>query len=117
MAGTDNAELTWILLQMVDFPIVFLDEAAMCTEVSSQRTGVQRRRSLTSFTSQPVTLVPLMKGAEHVCLIGDHKQLPAVVKVSFNVITSYVGASADTLAPCSLARLSRSDCTSPSLSG
>lgn len=30
---------------------------------------------------QPVTLIPLMKGAEHVTLIGDHKQLPAVVKV------------------------------------
>ncbi|KAK4052245.1 hypothetical protein OIO90_004467 [Microbotryomycetes sp. JL221] len=48
------------VMNMVDFPIVFLDEAAMCTE--------------------PVSLIPLMKGAQHVCFIGDHKQLPAVVK-------------------------------------
>ncbi|GAA6064109.1 hypothetical protein JCM10212_002486 [Sporobolomyces blumeae] len=47
------------VLNMVDFPIVLIDEAAMCTE--------------------PVTLVPLMKGAQQVALIGDHKQLPAVV--------------------------------------
>ncbi|GAA5923692.1 uncharacterized protein JCM15063_003730 [Sporobolomyces koalae] len=47
------------VLSMVDFPIVFLDEAAMCTE--------------------PVTLIPIMKGAQQVTLIGDHKQLPAVV--------------------------------------
>ncbi|GAA5867611.1 hypothetical protein JCM1840_002570 [Sporobolomyces johnsonii] len=47
------------VLNWVDFPIVFLDEAAMCTE--------------------PVTLLPLMKGAQHVTLIGDHKQLPAVI--------------------------------------
>ncbi|GAA5870085.1 hypothetical protein JCM3774_004353, partial [Rhodotorula dairenensis] len=47
------------VLNMVDFPIVLLDEAAMCTE--------------------PVSLIPLMKGAQHATLIGDHKQLPAVV--------------------------------------
>ncbi|KAK4046646.1 hypothetical protein OIV83_005929 [Microbotryomycetes sp. JL201] len=50
------------VMSMVDFPIVFLDEAAMCTE--------------------PVSLIPLMKGAQHVTLIGDHKQLPAVVKAT-----------------------------------
>ncbi|KAM0791996.1 hypothetical protein ACM66B_007108 [Microbotryomycetes sp. NB124-2] len=48
------------VMNMVDFPIVFLDEAAMCTE--------------------PVSLIPIMKGAQHVTFIGDHKQLPAVVK-------------------------------------
>ncbi|GAA6019068.1 hypothetical protein JCM10207_006307 [Rhodosporidiobolus poonsookiae] len=47
------------VLSMVDFPLVLLDEAAMCTE--------------------PVSLIPLMKGAQHATLIGDHKQLPAVV--------------------------------------
>ncbi|GAA5871027.1 hypothetical protein JCM8547_005335 [Rhodosporidiobolus lusitaniae] len=47
------------VLSMVDFPLVLLDEAAMCTE--------------------PVSLIPLMKGAQHAVLIGDHKQLPAVV--------------------------------------
>ncbi|GAA5912503.1 hypothetical protein JCM8208_006619 [Rhodotorula glutinis] len=47
------------VLNMVDFPIVLLDEAAMCTE--------------------PVSLIPLMKGARQATLIGDHKQLPAVV--------------------------------------
>jgi len=30
--------------------------------------------------SQPVSLIPLMKGAQQVTLIGDHKQLPAVIK-------------------------------------
>ncbi len=29
---------------------------------------------------QPVSLIPLMKGAQQVTLIGDHKQLPAVIK-------------------------------------
>ncbi|BGO88406.1 hypothetical protein JCM10020v2_000021 [Rhodotorula toruloides] len=46
-------------LIQVDFPIVLLDEAAMCTE--------------------PVSLLPLMKGAQLATLIGDHKQLPAVM--------------------------------------
>lgn len=41
-----------------DFPIVFIDEAGQCDE--------------------PTSLVPLMKGARHVVLIGDHKQLPSV---------------------------------------
>ncbi|KAM0747776.1 P-loop containing nucleoside triphosphate hydrolase protein [Meredithblackwellia eburnea MCA 4105] len=48
------------IANMLDFPMVFLDEAAMCTE--------------------PVTLIPLMKGCEQAVLIGDHKQLPAVVQ-------------------------------------
>lgn len=30
---------------------------------------------------QPVSLIPLMKGAAHVTFIGDHMQLPAVVTV------------------------------------
>ena len=42
-----------------DFPVVFVDEAGQCDE--------------------PSNLVPLMKGARHVVLIGDHKQLPSVV--------------------------------------
>ncbi|KZT59581.1 P-loop containing nucleoside triphosphate hydrolase protein [Calocera cornea HHB12733] len=46
-------------LNVVDFPVVFLDEASMCTE--------------------PASLIPLMKGARHVALIGDHKQLPPVI--------------------------------------
>ncbi|KDQ17106.1 hypothetical protein BOTBODRAFT_106235 [Botryobasidium botryosum FD-172 SS1] len=46
-------------LKKIDFPIVFLDEASMSTE--------------------PASLIPLMKGAEHVALIGDHKQLSPVV--------------------------------------
>ncbi|GAA5936152.1 hypothetical protein JCM10213_004695 [Rhodosporidiobolus nylandii] len=50
------------VLSMVDFPLVLLDEAAMCTE--------------------PVSLIPLMKGAQHATFIGDHKQLPAVVTSS-----------------------------------
>ncbi|GAA5985540.1 hypothetical protein JCM11641_007986 [Rhodosporidiobolus odoratus] len=50
------------VLSMVDFPLVLLDEAAMCTE--------------------PVSLIPMMKGAQHATLIGDHKQLPAVVTSS-----------------------------------
>lgn len=43
-----------------DFPLVIVDEAGQCDE--------------------PATLVPLMKGARHVTLIGDHKQLPAVAR-------------------------------------
>ncbi|KAF8331588.1 P-loop containing nucleoside triphosphate hydrolase protein [Amanita rubescens] len=47
-------------LNVVDFPVVFLDEASMSTE--------------------PASLVPLMKGSRHVSLIGDHKQLPPVIQ-------------------------------------
>lgn len=68
----------------VDFPIVFLDEAAMCTEVSARvsRYGPQVEGYADSPVPllQPVSLIPLMKGAQQVTLIGDHKQLPAVIK-------------------------------------
>ncbi|PWZ01514.1 hypothetical protein BCV70DRAFT_236186 [Testicularia cyperi] len=46
-------------LDMIDLPVVFFDEASMATE--------------------PVSLVPLMKGCRHLAIIGDHKQLPPVV--------------------------------------
>ncbi|KAJ3796484.1 P-loop containing nucleoside triphosphate hydrolase protein [Lentinula aff. detonsa] len=46
-------------LNAIDFPVVFLDEASMSTE--------------------PASLIPLMKGSRHVALIGDHKQLPPVI--------------------------------------
>ncbi|KJA17170.1 hypothetical protein HYPSUDRAFT_206440 [Hypholoma sublateritium FD-334 SS-4] len=46
-------------LNIMDFPVVFIDEASMSTE--------------------PASLIPLMKGSEHVALIGDHKQLPPVI--------------------------------------
>ncbi|KAJ7147397.1 P-loop containing nucleoside triphosphate hydrolase protein [Mycena filopes] len=53
-------------LNVVDFPVVFLDEASMSTE--------------------PASLIPIMKGASgfiessrHLALIGDHKQLPPVI--------------------------------------
>ncbi|KAJ7058102.1 P-loop containing nucleoside triphosphate hydrolase protein [Mycena amicta] len=46
-------------LGVVDFPVVFLDEASMSTE--------------------PASLIPLMKGSRHVALIGDHKQLPPII--------------------------------------
>ncbi|PSS22633.1 hypothetical protein PHLCEN_2v3060 [Hermanssonia centrifuga] len=46
-------------LNVIDFPLVFIDEASMSTE--------------------PASLIPLMKGSEHVALIGDHKQLPPVI--------------------------------------
>ncbi|KAF9785941.1 P-loop containing nucleoside triphosphate hydrolase protein [Thelephora terrestris] len=49
---------SWSLAGM-DFPVVFLDEASMSTE--------------------PASLIPLMKGSRHVALIGDHKQLPPVI--------------------------------------
>ncbi|KAG6370711.1 P-loop containing nucleoside triphosphate hydrolase protein [Boletus reticuloceps] len=48
-----------VALNVLDFPVVFLDEASMSTE--------------------PASLIPLMKGAQHVALIGDHKQLPPVI--------------------------------------
>ncbi|KAL1756437.1 P-loop containing nucleoside triphosphate hydrolase protein [Schizophyllum commune] len=47
------------VLNVADFPVVFIDEASMSTE--------------------PASLVPLMKGSQHVALIGDHKQLPPVI--------------------------------------
>ncbi|KAJ6570724.1 P-loop containing nucleoside triphosphate hydrolase protein [Mycena sp. CBHHK59/15] len=46
-------------LNIVDFPVVFLDEASMSTE--------------------PASLIPIMKGSRHLALIGDHKQLPPVI--------------------------------------
>ncbi|CAL1698014.1 unnamed protein product [Somion occarium] len=46
-------------LNVCDFPVVFVDEASMSTE--------------------PASLIPLMKGSQHVALIGDHKQLPPVI--------------------------------------
>lgn len=46
-------------LDMIDLPVVLFDEASMATE--------------------PVSLVPLMKGCRHLAIIGDHKQLPPVV--------------------------------------
>ncbi|KAF8176314.1 P-loop containing nucleoside triphosphate hydrolase protein [Pholiota molesta] len=46
-------------LNIMDFPVVFIDEASMSTE--------------------PASLIPIMKGSEHVALIGDHKQLPPVI--------------------------------------
>lgn len=46
-------------LNVTDFPVVFLDEASMSTE--------------------PASLIPIMKGSRHVALIGDHKQLPPVI--------------------------------------
>ncbi|KAF7970397.1 hypothetical protein HWV62_24191 [Athelia sp. TMB] len=47
-------------LSVIDFPVVFLDEASMSTE--------------------PASLIPIMKG--HVALIGDHKQLPPIITSS-----------------------------------
>lgn len=29
--------------------------------------------------AEPASLVPLMKGSQHLALIGDHKQLPPVI--------------------------------------
>lgn len=46
-------------LASIDFPIVFLDESSMATE--------------------PIALIPLMKGCAHLGLVGDHKQLPPVL--------------------------------------
>lgn len=47
-------------LDMIDFPIVFVDEGSMATE--------------------PIALIPLMKGCAQLALIGDHKQLPPVLR-------------------------------------
>ncbi|WFD36212.1 hypothetical protein MCUN1_003089 [Malassezia cuniculi] len=46
-------------LDMIDFPIVFVDEGSMATE--------------------PTTLIPLVKGCAQLAIIGDHKQLPPVL--------------------------------------
>ncbi|WFD31541.1 hypothetical protein MSPP1_002579 [Malassezia sp. CBS 17886] len=46
-------------LSLIDFPVVFVDEGSMATE--------------------PIALIPLMKGCAQLGLIGDHKQLPPVL--------------------------------------
>ena len=46
-------------LATIDFPVVFLDESSMATE--------------------PIALIPLMKGCAQLGLVGDHKQLPPVL--------------------------------------
>lgn len=39
--------------------------------------------------TEPVTLIPLMKGCQQATLIGDHNQLPAVVLVRvFRLVTA-----------------------------
>ncbi|KAG9040991.1 hypothetical protein FS837_012861, partial [Tulasnella sp. UAMH 9824] len=48
-----------VALNVIDFPVVFLDEASMCME--------------------PASLIPLMKGCQHLALIGDHQQLPPII--------------------------------------
>lgn len=47
-------------LRCIDFPLVFIDESTQALEVLS--------------------LLPMIKGARQVALIGDHKQLPPVLK-------------------------------------
>ncbi|CCU99092.1 unnamed protein product [Malassezia sympodialis ATCC 42132] len=47
-------------LNAIDFPLVFLDEGSMATE--------------------PIALIPLMKGCAQLALVGDHKQLPPVLQ-------------------------------------
>ncbi|KAF8335696.1 P-loop containing nucleoside triphosphate hydrolase protein [Cantharellus anzutake] len=47
-------------LQVIDFPVVFIDEASMSTE--------------------PASLIPIMRGSHHISLIGDHKQLPPIIR-------------------------------------
>lgn len=46
-------------LSAIDFPIVLLDEGSMATE--------------------PIALIPIMKGCAQLALVGDHKQLPPVL--------------------------------------
>ncbi|KAF8305833.1 P-loop containing nucleoside triphosphate hydrolase protein, partial [Clavulina sp. PMI_390] len=57
-------------LQVIDFPVVFIDEASMSTE--------------------PASLIPIMRGSQHVALVGDHKQLPPVV-VSNDALSGGLG--------------------------
>lgn len=47
-------------LDAIDFPLVFVDEGSMATE--------------------PIALIALMKGCTHLALIGDHQQLPPVLR-------------------------------------
>lgn len=47
-------------LGAIDFPLVFFDEGSMATE--------------------PIALIPLMKGCAQLALVGDHKQLPPVLQ-------------------------------------
>ncbi|KAH8831193.1 P-loop containing nucleoside triphosphate hydrolase protein [Flagelloscypha sp. PMI_526] len=56
-------------LKIIDFPVVFLDEASMSTE--------------------PASLIPIMKGCEHLALIGDHKQLPPVITLNIECTLAF----------------------------
>ncbi|WFC99971.1 hypothetical protein MYAM1_002717 [Malassezia yamatoensis] len=47
-------------LDYIDFPLVFVDEGSMATE--------------------PIALIALMKGCAQLALIGDHRQLPPVLR-------------------------------------
>ncbi|WFD43648.1 hypothetical protein MPSI1_002312 [Malassezia psittaci] len=47
-------------LDLIDFPMVFVDEGSMATE--------------------PIALIALMKGCAQLALIGDHRQLPPVLR-------------------------------------
>jgi superfamily I DNA and/or RNA helicase len=72
-----------VLFKMFDFPIVFIDEAAQCSEVrpflrfdNAERFIVTHR-----LVIQPAALIPLVKGSRQVTLLGDHKQLPQITEV------------------------------------
>lgn len=66
---------------------------------------------------QPVSLIPLMKGAQHATLIGDHKQLPAVVTVSSIHLNAYKARTLTFLRLFSRKRLGGNGCTRACLSG
>ncbi|KAJ8100476.1 P-loop containing nucleoside triphosphate hydrolase protein [Lipomyces tetrasporus] len=57
------------LLRAIDFPLVIIDEGSLSTE--------------------PGTLIPLMKGARHACILGDHQQLPPTILNTSNAALAY----------------------------
>ncbi|KAK9316026.1 P-loop containing nucleoside triphosphate hydrolase protein [Lipomyces starkeyi] len=57
------------LLRATEFPLVIIDEGSLSTEPSS--------------------LIPLMKGAHHACILGDHQQLPPTILNTSNAALAY----------------------------
>ncbi|TCD69007.1 hypothetical protein EIP91_009229 [Steccherinum ochraceum] len=51
----------------------------VCSLLTSLLATSFTRMYAASMSTEPATLIPLMKGSQHVALIGDHKQLPPVI--------------------------------------
>lgn len=64
-----------------------------CAMSTSKKLGSRRFKYLlvdeAGFSAEPETLLPILKGCEHFVLVGDHMQLPPVVKSSIALKCRY----------------------------